>query len=291
MKHDYNTELSNELKNSIINDYENNGLSIRDLVDKYNVKSKVFLKKLIGTKIRNVSEAGKNAHKKKPYAFKHSDETKQKLKEIRLAFMKEHPEQTAWRLSKKNISYPERCFLKYIQERGLDKTYEIIREKSFHPFYVDFAFVNIKLAIEIDGSQHNNEDRKKSDEKKDELLNSLGWKVIRITANVVMNDWEQLDSIFNQDFDTIENVTRFGIFTEIKHYQKVEREANGRSKKQNESDMKQRKCERPSREEFEKLINENSFCEVGRMFGVSDNAIRKWCKGYGLEIPKKRKIK
>ena len=31
-----------------------------------------------------------------------------------------------------------------------------------------------------------------------------------------------------------------------------------------------------------KLLKENSFCAVGKMFGVSDNAIRKWCKSYGL---------
>lgn len=42
----------------------------------------------------------------------------------------------------------------------------------------------------------------------------------------------------------------------------------------------------PSKDVLEKLIYEKSFSEIGRMYGVSDNAIRKWCKKYSL--PNKR---
>jgi len=40
----------------------------------------------------------------------------------------------------------------------------------------------------------------------------------------------------------------------------------------------QRKVPRPSRAELEKLVAEHGFCAVGRMFGVSDNAVRKWLR-------------
>lgn len=43
-----------------------------------------------------------------------------------------------------------------------------------------------------------------------------------------------------------------------------------------------RKVIRPSREELALLLRENSFLALGRMFGVSDNAIRKWARGYDL---------
>lgn len=43
------------------------------------------------------------------------------------------------------------------------------------------------------------------------------------------------------------------------------------------ADKKQQTTERPSREELKKLIRENSFTSLGEKFGVSDNAIRKWC--------------
>ena len=48
-----------------------------------------------------------------------------------------------------------------------------------------------------------------------------------------------------------------------------------------------RRVERPSKEELEKLIHTYPFTQIGKMYGLSDNAIRKWCKSYNL--PYKRK--
>lgn len=48
-----------------------------------------------------------------------------------------------------------------------------------------------------------------------------------------------------------------------------------------------RKAERPSKEELLNLIKTISFVKIGEMYGVSDNAIRKWCKSYGLPHKKK----
>ena len=43
------------------------------------------------------------------------------------------------------------------------------------------------------------------------------------------------------------------------------------------SNTKNRICERPSRQELKNLIRTIPFTKIGDMFGVSDNAIRKWC--------------
>ena len=43
-----------------------------------------------------------------------------------------------------------------------------------------------------------------------------------------------------------------------------------------------RKIKWPSKEELEGLIYSTSFVKIGKMYGVSDNTIRKWCKAYGL---------
>ena len=48
----------------------------------------------------------------------------------------------------------------------------------------------------------------------------------------------------------------------------------------------QRKTIRPERELLKKLIREKSFCEIGKNYNVSDNAIRKWCKKYNLPFKK-----
>lgn len=46
--------------------------------------------------------------------------------------------------------------------------------------------------------------------------------------------------------------------------------------------LSQRKVERPNRTELKSLIRKNPFTKIGEIYGVTDNAIRKWCKGYNL---------
>ena len=46
--------------------------------------------------------------------------------------------------------------------------------------------------------------------------------------------------------------------------------------------IQKRIINRPNREELKDLIRNNSFTQIGRMFNVSDNAIRKWCKAVFL---------
>lgn len=43
-----------------------------------------------------------------------------------------------------------------------------------------------------------------------------------------------------------------------------------------------RKTERPSKDDLVKLLTEHSCAKIGRMFGVSDNAVRKWAKRYHI---------
>lgn len=52
-----------------------------------------------------------------------------------------------------------------------------------------------------------------------------------------------------------------------------------------------RVVERPSREILKKEIFKFSFLEIGRKYGVSDNAVRKWCKEYNLPYKKSDIIK
>ena len=43
----------------------------------------------------------------------------------------------------------------------------------------------------------------------------------------------------------------------------------------------------PSKEEIENLINKKPFTQIGKMYGVSDNAVRKWCIIYGITCKSK----
>ena len=53
---------------------------------------------------------------------------------------------------------------------------------------------------------------------------------------------------------------------------------------------KQRKVERPSREVLKEEIRIIPFLKLGQKYGVSNKAVEKWCKSYGLPY-KKSEIK
>ena len=284
----YDDILSDEDKENIRKDYVNNELSIRDLKIKYNIKSTSYIERLLKPYLRNASEAGKLAHKNKSECFKHSDETKQKIREKRLAYMKAHPEDTAWRKRNKP-SYPEQCFIDFLKENEYDKKFLIEREKSIFPYYIDFAFVDIKLAVEIDGSQHVlDEKRKNSDDLKNQLLLDNGWKILRISEDIVKNNWKLLNDKLNEVIIQTDIVfEKVGIVKAPKTREKVKRDEFGYSDKQKESAFKQRKVNRPSKEVLLTETKEYSFRSLGKKYGVSDTTIRKWCIYYKIPHHKK----
>jgi len=48
------------------------------------------------------------------------------------------------------------------------------------------------------------------------------------------------------------------------------------------SHKSRRKCVRPSKKDLENQMQNMSWLELGRNYGVSDNAVRKWARQYGL---------
>ena len=52
-----------------------------------------------------------------------------------------------------------------------------------------------------------------------------------------------------------------------------------------EKTKKQTKC--PDKDTLKELIRNKTFCDIGREYGVSDNAVRKWCDKYSLPRTKK----
>lgn len=52
------------------------------------------------------------------------------------------------------------------------------------------------------------------------------------------------------------------------------------------SEVSQRKVNRPSKEELLYLIRTKTFVQIGEMYNVSDNTVRKWCKSYDLPYRK-----
>ena len=94
--------------------------------------------------------------------------------------------------SRKNCehSYPEKWLIGVLErELGLIENKDYETEYYFHKQFLDFAFPERKLCIEVDGEQHERfEDRKLMDAKKEENLKAEHWKLLRLKWSNVCND-------------------------------------------------------------------------------------------------------
>lgn len=86
--------------------------------------------------------------------------------------------------SRKIISYPEQFFMGVLFNNNI--SYE--HNKKIGKYFIDFAITDKMIALEIDGKQHQYEDRKKSDKIKDNFLTENGWKVYRISWKSINNE-------------------------------------------------------------------------------------------------------
>jgi very-short-patch-repair endonuclease len=113
---------------------------------------------------------------------KHTEESKERLRKKRFEYLKKKLGKTAWEKRKnKELSELELWFFNVIKKHSLEKKYDIVNEYAEYPYFIDFAFINIKLAVEIDGPAHfRNGKRFEHDLKKDQDLLNKGWKIVRI---------------------------------------------------------------------------------------------------------------
>jgi very-short-patch-repair endonuclease len=73
--------------------------------------------------------------------------------------------------------------------------YDAMRKEGLSPYpqfrieayFVDFAFPEVKLAIEADGAAYHSDDRKERDHKRDGFLWSRGWTVKRFHGTTIHN--------------------------------------------------------------------------------------------------------
>lgn len=91
-------------------------------------------------------------------------------------------------ISRNKISYPEKFFIKVLKNNKIFEdckvNYKISKSslgiECHSNYFLDFYFEDKKLDLEIDGKQHNLEERKESDKIRDEYLTKNGIIVYRI---------------------------------------------------------------------------------------------------------------
>ena len=80
----------------------------------------------------------------------------------------------------------EVLFLEFMKEFGLSP----IPQYKIGKYKVDFAFIDVRLAIELDGSVHDN--RQDYDEERDSFIVSNGWEIKRFKDDEVENNPQEV---------------------------------------------------------------------------------------------------
>ena len=242
--------------------------------------------------------------KKVLHEKKHDNESKGKISEARKKYLKNNPDKHPWKCNSKFKSKP--CELFKIKLKNENIFFIEEYQPSLTRFYsIDIAFPNKKIGIEINGNQHYNNDGTLKDYyiERNNFLNELGWVIYDIHYSVVF-----LDEIINDIVSKIKNfslsLSELELFTqkqlEIKKQKQEKRkkrcvdcnvEIHSTSKKcvmcYNISRRKVKN--RPQHKQLLNEINETSYLAVGRKYGVSDKAIRKWLKYYEIHNSKNAK--
>lgn len=204
-------EKKSKLK-QVIEELYDKGISIKSFAKSLGV-SKNFVYKALKGKIRSLSESISLVHKLHPENLKHTQKTKDK---IRNKLLKAHKEGRAFTWPKtKSTSYAEKYFTDFLKRHSFVEDIDFKREVKIGRYRVDFLFLKSNLIIEVDGEQHVRfEDRVKKDIKRDKFLKDLGFDIVRVSWRVICNQKREiLDRIIVLIKD--KNVDEFNIHHKI----------------------------------------------------------------------------
>jgi very-short-patch-repair endonuclease len=240
------------------------GFSIKDISLRYHI-SRCTIHKILRKEniVRSRKEAAKISKKERTPI---SEETRKKISKSAKKRMKKEGLNSVWR--KKCISYPEKVFIDLLDKNNISKDFLIIKERPFYPYFIDFAFEDLKIAVEIDGSQHEKKENRKRDQKKDKKLIKNGWNVYRIPAkNIIKNTNETFESflkyIFSSDKKTF---VRQEKYEGLKTWKEIKKEKAEIKKK--EKELKQKEI---INEKISFIINSGiDFSKFGWVNSVSD---------------------
>jgi very-short-patch-repair endonuclease len=90
-----------------------------------------------------------------------------------------------------NLTEAEKAFWRKVRNRQFNGM-RFFRQYSIGPYILDFYCPTVKIAIELDGGQHNQSEKKEYDEARSEYLKMQGINVIRFWNHEVLIDMQSV---------------------------------------------------------------------------------------------------
>lgn len=96
---------------------------------------------------------------------------------------------------RKNMTKGEACLWKYVLRARNMKGYTFRRQRPILNYIADFACLDLRLVIEVDGITHETEEAAKRDRQKDRDLEAVGFTVLRFSNWEVLNRIDDVSGI------------------------------------------------------------------------------------------------
>ena len=124
------------------------------------------------------------------------EEMKNNIRKGRVKFLIENPGQHG-AFDKSNKTYLEKWFDNILIKHDLYNQYNIKYNYSVYPYFLDFAFVDLKLDVEVDGKFHYTQEQNiKHDNIRNSYLTNKGWRIFRISIDEVNKNSNEMEKMF-----------------------------------------------------------------------------------------------
>jgi hypothetical protein len=268
----------------------------RDLQKEFNLNMQILALAFKNNLLRRRSKEECSQLRALKPSKKHSLETKQKISTIRKKFLQDNPEKHPWRKPNKHISAPCNKAKEFLKLLGVNFIEEFSPEIEGRFFSIDIAIPDKMIAIEVNGGQHYSKDGslKPYFQERHDLIEKAGWKVFEIhcTACFKLEKWEE----FAEIIESSSAVKDFDYFNYQPKNKKISICGVCQKNKKTLKSLSCNDCHRkkgkvaikPTKEELENLIKEMPMTKIGEKYGVSDNAVKKWCKKYNIVLENRR---
>ena len=238
----------------------------------------------ISLKVLNRAES-QGFIKKTLYIFHPTNEQTKKMSDRMKKFLKENPNKHPWKNHEKFKSAPCEEFKKMLNQSGISFLPEYPPIEDRH-YAVDIAFPDKKIAIEINGNQHYDANKKLKPyyQKRHDDIVSVGWEIFEIPSQFVFNK-EFVDNIIKK----LKNDYNLGTIDYLCFVKKTKKKQGKRKygTTQDYTNAKKEKYNELNKQKAELLLNSSiDFSKFGwakktsELLRIKPQKVKKWMERY-----------